>query len=212
VFIYVGRLWSGKGVDDLFTAYERLAETGVDASLLLLGDGPDEQHYRERASRLARVVFGGFVQAKDIPAYYSLADAMTFPTLGDPHGLVVEEAMAAGLPVICSDAAGDIEARLPPSVGRVVPVRNARALEGAMRELASDLALRERMGRAAAATAAYRTHDRYAEDFESFVTETLARPARRGPAPGAARLAGRALAFASRAREPAMPLRLATQP
>jgi glycosyltransferase involved in cell wall biosynthesis len=207
VFIYVGRLWSGKGVDDLFAADERLADAGV--SLLLLGDGPDEQRYRERAASLPRVVFGGFVQAKDIAAYYSLADTLVFPTLGDPHGLVVEEAMAAGLPVICSDAAGDIEARLPRSAGRVVPVGDAEALERSMRELASDPTLRERMGQEAAETVAYRTHERYAEDFEAFVEATLARPARQGPVPGAARLAGRTLAYASRAREPVGPLRLA---
>lgn len=201
VFIYAGRLWKGKGTDDLFTAYERLLESGTEASLLLLGDGPDEPRYRELAARLPRVAFAGFVQAQEIASYYSLADVMVFPTLGDPHGLVVEEAMAAGLPVICSSAAGDIAARLPDGrAGRVVPPADPAALERAMRELAENPQARSEMGREAASLAAGRTHERYAEEFETFVHATLARPARRGGAATLARVAGRAIVAASRDR------------
>ena len=48
----------------------------------------------------------GFAQREQLPAYYALADVFVFPTHTDPWGLVVNEAMACGLPVISSDAAG----------------------------------------------------------------------------------------------------------
>jgi glycosyltransferase involved in cell wall biosynthesis len=59
---------------------------------------------------------------------------------------VVEEALAAGLPVIVSDAAGDIRARVPESVGRVFPVGDADALAAAMEALAEP-SLRRAHGR-----------------------------------------------------------------
>jgi glycosyltransferase involved in cell wall biosynthesis len=194
VFIYTGRLWSGKGTDRLLDAYQALLASGRQVSLLLLGDGPDEERYRARAQTLERVVFAGFIQAEQIAGWYALADAMVFPTLGDPHGLVVEEAMVAGLPVICTTAAGDIAARLPHGeAGFIVTPNDSQALEGAMRALADDEPGRLQMGRRAAELAEARSHRRYAEEFEAFVTNTVARGPRRSPAATGARLAGSAL-------------------
>ena len=111
MFVFVGRLWRGKGLDELLTAYRNLeAEVGDKISLLIIGDGVDERHYRRLFEPLPRVVMPGFVQPAELPGWYALADCLVFPTHGDPNGLVVEEALAAGLPVIVSDAAGDIAA------------------------------------------------------------------------------------------------------
>jgi glycosyltransferase involved in cell wall biosynthesis len=194
VFVYSGRLWSGKGTDDLFDAYERLLAQGRAVSLLLLGDGPDEARYRARAESMSGVVFAGFVQAAEIGEYYGLADVMVFPTLGDPHGLVVEEAMAAELPVISSSAAGDIAIRLPEAeAGFVVEPQDPDALCERMRVLADDVSLRTQMGLKASQLVSARGHARYARDFESFVFEVLSAPRRSGVAAASARLAGRSL-------------------
>ncbi len=206
VFIYTGRLWSGKGTDHLLDAYEALLRAGRHVSLLLLGDGPDEARYRERAKELERVVFAGFIQAREIASWYALADALVFPTLGDPNGLVVEEAMVAGLPVICTSAAGDIGRRLPDGeAGFVVAPGSSTALERAMLALADDEPRRVQMGARAAELASERSHSRYAEEFEAFIANTLSRPARGGLAPEAARVAGRALTLAAR-RQAGAPL------
>ena len=168
----------------------------------MVGDGPDEHRYRSRAEGLPQVVFTGFVQAPHLPTYYGLADAMVFPTLGDPHGLVVEEAMVAGLPVICTTSAGDIAARLPDGeAGFVVRPGDALQLEGRMLSLVDDARMRVRMGSRAAELATRRSHERYADDFEAFVRHTLDRPARTGWIPAASRLAGRALEFQARHTE-----------
>jgi glycosyltransferase involved in cell wall biosynthesis len=199
VFIYVGRLWSGKGTDVLLDAYEQLARTRADVSLLILGDGVDEDRYRRRARSLPRIVFAGFIQADEIASWYALADAMVFPTLGDPHGLVVEEAMAARLPVISSTAAGDIAERLSEeSAGLLVAPGDAAALQQAMLALAGDAPRRRTMGARALELATARDHARYARDFEDFIDRTLAASARRTPAGAAARLAGHALSLAGR--------------
>jgi glycosyltransferase involved in cell wall biosynthesis len=179
VFVYVGRLWTGKGVDHLLEAYARLAALPVEVSLLLVGDGPDEARYRSHCleAGLRNVVFAGFQQQGDLPRLYASSDVLVFPTLGDPNGLVVEEAMASQLPVISSDAAGDIRSRVPDGVaGYVVPVGDPTALAERMSALALDETARSSMGLHASQMAAAKGHDRYASDFERFVDAVLTSP------------------------------------
>jgi len=180
VFVFVGRLWRGKGLDYLFDAYERIASGDVGpTTLLLVGDGVDEARYRGRARALAsgHVVFAGFVQQPDLPRLYAAADVLVLPTLGDPNGLVIEEAMVSGLPVIAFDSAGDIRQRVPEGVaGHVVPTADTRLLAERMMALARDPSARAGMGAAAREIASLKTHDRYAEDFERFVEGVMASP------------------------------------
>ena len=191
VFIYVGRLWSGKGVGDLLEAYRAVALAGLDVSLLIVGDGPEERRFRDLAVSLPRVRFAGFAQARELPGLYGLADVMVFPTHGDPNGLVVEEAMAAGLPVISSTEAGDIRARVPHGeAGIIVPPRDPRRLAAAMTALADAPATRRQMSEAAVRCASLRTHARYAAAFETFVLDVLGTPRRESVAAFASALFG----------------------
>jgi glycosyltransferase involved in cell wall biosynthesis len=182
VFVYVGRLWSGKGLDFLFEAYREVRRQVADVSLLIVGDGVDEGRYRAMAREMPDVVFAGFVQPRDMPEYYASADVMVFPTLGDPHGLVVEEAMAAGLPVICTESAGDIRNRLPDGkAGYVVAPANPSVMAERMLVLARDCAMRAKFAREAGQIVRDRNHERYAADFERFVESILSKPRRRTP-------------------------------
>jgi glycosyltransferase involved in cell wall biosynthesis len=184
VFLYVGRLWEGKGVSDLLAAFGTVLDADVDATLVLAGDGVDEKRYRlasDQGVLRGRVVFTGFIQQADLPRIYAASDIFVFPTLGDPHGLVVEEAMASRLPVITTRAAGDIEQRLPDGrAGFIVPTRDPEALADRMIRLARDSGLRDQMGSLGDELVGSRTHERYAQDFERFVEAVLAAPRRRG--------------------------------
>jgi hypothetical protein len=123
-----------------------------------------------------------------------MADVFVFPTLGDPNGLVVEEALAAGLPVISTANAGDIRSRIVEGVtGFVVPPFDPGALADRMRVLAADPAQRASMRQAGVRVAARFSMDRYADDFDVFVSGVLALPARSSPASMTARAAGAAL-------------------
>ena len=206
VFLYVGRLWAGKGLDYLFAAYRRLHQTRPDVSLLIVGDGVDEAKYHALASDLPGVTFAGFVQPRELPGYYALADAFVFPTLGDPHGLVVEEAMAAGLPVISTEAAGDIRRRLPDGeAGYLVPPADAAQLAERMARLATSAGVRKRFGAAAQRLVADRGHEQWAIDFEAFVERIMSLPPRHTPQSQLARAAGRALVLGVRDRHAPSP-------
>lgn len=194
VFVYVGRMWSGKGIDTLVQAYRGVRAANPDVRLLLVGNGVDEDRLRSQTADLPDVVWAGFVQPAELPACYALADVMVFPTLGDPNGLVVEEAMAAGLPVISTSAAGDIRTRIPEGVaGHVVPPGQDQPLAERMIQLAADPRGRAAMGAAGRRIAARFDPDAYAEDFERFVTSVLAEPRRRNPLATAALLASQAI-------------------
>jgi glycosyltransferase involved in cell wall biosynthesis len=149
-FLYVGRLWSGKGIEYMLNAFAMLQRrAGQDFSLLLVGDGVDELKQRELSQRLElrNVVFAGFKQKPELPSWYALADVFVFPTLGDPYGLVVDEAMACSIPVITTTEAGEIAQRVVDGAnGFVVPPESSSALADRMETLARDSRLRARMG------------------------------------------------------------------
>jgi glycosyltransferase involved in cell wall biosynthesis len=196
VFLYVGRIWEQKGLGYLFESFQRLRAAGANASLLIVGDGKDEVRYRSLAARIPNVVFSGFVQKRDLPLYYAVGDVFVFPTLGDPHGLVIDEAMAAGLPVITSSAAGEINARVPEGkAGLIVPPRDAYSLFLAMKTLLENQQLRLTMASTAARLAHQRGPEKYAEDFERFIFCLMEMPIRKNLATATAKLGGRLLSL-----------------
>jgi glycosyltransferase involved in cell wall biosynthesis len=176
-FLYVGRLWWGKGLDYLLEAFERIQEGDAgDVSLLLLGDGPEEKELKRKiADRgIRNVVFAGFKQKPEIPRYFAASDVFVFPTLGDPYGLVVDEAMACSLPVISTTAAGEIEERIEDGVnGYLVPPEDSASLATPMLALAKNRELRLLMGKVSAEKIRHHTPERWAEDFDRIVRTML---------------------------------------
>lgn len=102
ILLVVGRIIKMKGFEELFEIFQRLRRSHAEVSLLIVGDGPDRLSYEERALKLKNIHFAGFVQMEQLPQFLALADVFLFPTLNDPFGAVLSEAMAAGLPVVSS--------------------------------------------------------------------------------------------------------------
>jgi glycosyltransferase involved in cell wall biosynthesis len=148
-FLFVGRLVESKGVLDLLDAYRRLnPELRSDVGLVFAGDGPQRAECEAVARSIfpGAVHFAGFVHRDELAQYYGLAECFVMPTHSDPWGLVVNEAMACGLPVICTDVAG-CAADLIKNNGRLVEPGNACQLAEAMQEIAGDPGLRSSMSR-----------------------------------------------------------------
>jgi glycosyltransferase involved in cell wall biosynthesis len=116
--------------------------------LVFVGDGPARSALLQHAAAInpGSIHLAGYSQREELAAYYALADVFVFPTHTDPWGLVVNEAMACGLPVICSDAAG-CGADLVESGwnGRIFAAGDVGQLTRAMNELAKDAELRSLM-------------------------------------------------------------------
>jgi glycosyltransferase involved in cell wall biosynthesis len=179
-FVCVGRLWVGKGVEFLIDAFAEVRrQVGEEAAtLVLVGDGVDEWRIRRHAADVAPddIVFTGFLHSDVLPEIYAASDVFVFPTLGDPYGLVVLEAMAAGLPVISTSAAGEISDRVEEGVnGFLVDAGSAEQLAARMLVLTRDEGLRRRMGAASASRVAGQTPEAWAEAFEQAVNGILSR-------------------------------------
>lgn len=177
VILYVGRLWEGKGLSYLIEAFGHVQRRRGEVTLLLVGDGVMEPALRARAlEHRLNVVFAGFRDKAELPAIYVTADVFVFPTLGDPYGLVVDEAMACSLPVITTSAVGELGARMiDGETGIVVAPANTEALREAMERCIDDPESMKRMGAAASEAVAGRTPQRWAADFERAVFATLKR-------------------------------------
>lgn len=106
VFLYVGQLAERKGLKELLEGWEvmQCKRPESRATLLIVGDGPEYNILKEIISQksLSNIQFTGAVDYNDIAKYYAIADVFIMPTLEDNWSLVVPEAMACGLPIICS--------------------------------------------------------------------------------------------------------------
>lgn len=148
--IFVGRLVPEKGVFDLLSAYAKLTNPARERiALVFVGDGRARGQLEERAVAIKPgiVKFIGFAQREQLAAYYALAQAFVLPTRTDTWGLVVNEAMACGLPVILSSAAGCAPDLVRQSWnGWLVPPRDVDVLARTMETAANDVELCARMG------------------------------------------------------------------
>lgn len=108
VVLYVGRFIAIKRLDMVLEAVSRLQGAGRDVALLFAGGGPLAEPLRARAESLGvrNVHWAGFVQPEDLPAVYGAADVLVLASDDEPWGVVVNEAMACGLPVVASDRVG----------------------------------------------------------------------------------------------------------
>ncbi len=105
VLLYVGSLSERKGIHHLLNAWQQLEQRHADKlTLVLVGGGAAEEQMRQQArdAGLEHIHFTGSIPYDELGSCYAAADAFIIPTLEDNWSLVVPEAMAAGLPVLCS--------------------------------------------------------------------------------------------------------------
>lgn len=149
--VFSGRMVHEKGAHLLVEAVRVLRDTGVPAKLVIVGGG-HRAHLEDQASRLGiaqNVYFTGFVPDDTLLRLYKVADAACFPSLYEPFGIVALEAMAAGAPVVVSDAGGLKEIVEHDRTGTVVWTGNLDSLVWGLRRVLTDQENARRMARAA---------------------------------------------------------------
>lgn len=148
--LFVGRLIDGKGFCQLLAALERMERSSF--TLVVLGDGPLRAEFESETRRRGiKTFFEGFRGAEELPAYYAACDVFVFPTLNDVWGLVINEAMACGMPVVSSTEAGaSYDLVENGHNGWIVNPLDTARLAGILGELIADGELRKKMGEAGA--------------------------------------------------------------
>jgi len=174
--LFVGRFVWYKGVMVLLEAYKKLQEKNKDIGLVLLGDGPEREKYEKycKSNNLKNVFFEGFKQMEELPEYYISADVLVLPSLSDPWGLVVNEAMAFGLPVISTDVAGVTYDLVKNGInGYVVKAGNVKDLYKALKKLYKNENLRKKMGEMSLEIIKEYTPENWAKSFIEAINKIL---------------------------------------
>lgn len=177
--LYVGRFEPRKGTDILLSVLPRLLDKHPDIDVRLVGDDRivvDGKTLKETFlaahaghAALDRIHFLGEVNDAQLASEYARCDLFVAPSRYESFGLIYLEAMRESKPVIGCDAGGVPEI-VTPDVGLLIPPDNAEALLEALDKLASDAALRERMGQAGRRRFVETFHiDRFAEAIEAKV-------------------------------------------
>lgn len=181
ILLFVGRLEPVKGTTYLLEAMQKVEQREL--VLVIVGDGSERDILRWKAKQLGleeTVRFVGYVPPSETAAYYAAACALVVPSVTtkrekEQWGLVVNEGMNQGLPVIASDAVGAAASGLVRDGvnGFVVPERDSAALANAIERLCGDPELKRRMSEAARSTIHGWDHERMAADFEACLTYVL---------------------------------------
>jgi phosphatidyl-myo-inositol alpha-mannosyltransferase len=176
--LFVGRLEERKGLIHLLKAYHRLRKRKVDARLLVVGSGPKLREYRRFVGLrgIRDVEFLGRVGDREKVRYFASADIYCAPNTGqESFGIVLLEAMAAGVPIVASDIHGFKRVVERNVQGVLVEPRNPRALAAALYTLARDPDMRHEMGEAGRSRAPEFSWDRVTERIVEFYYETRER-------------------------------------
>lgn len=121
-----------KGLHDLIEAIRLLTSAGREVTLTIVGDGPERTALEAQAAGLP-VVFLGALPREDVAACVGEADVFAMPTLADPFGIAPVEALAAGIRVVITDAAGSADL-IAAYGGIVVPAADPATLAAALAE------------------------------------------------------------------------------
>ena len=177
--LFIGQFEERKGLADLLGAFDALDDPG--ARLRLVGNGSLEREVGRRAALDARVDVVGYLPQERLPETLARARCLVLPSITtaldrEPWGLVVNEAMHAGVPVIATDAVGAAAGGLVrhEANGLIVPERDPVALAAAIRRLTADGELAARLGDQARRDVARFSHAAMADAFEAAVEHAVA--------------------------------------
>ncbi|MDA9982973.1 glycosyltransferase family 4 protein [Gammaproteobacteria bacterium] len=149
VFIFMGKLVKKKHTDHLLRAWKDLPDAmKKKTALLYVGSGEIMDELKTRAKGDPRVVFAGFLNRKQLPEAYAASDVLVLPSdEGETWGLVVNEAMASGLPAIVSDRVGCAQDMvIDGQTGYIFPYGDIFALRNAMIRLIENPNIMSAMG------------------------------------------------------------------
>lgn len=141
VFVFVGRLVSDKGINELIQAFQKLSKHTNRAKLLLVGSfesdlDPLSPETLLTISSNESVITAGF--QNDVRPYFSISDVLVFPSYREGFPNVVLQAGAMGLPSIVSNINGCNEIIIEGENGMIIPVKDSDAIYEAMQKMVED--------------------------------------------------------------------------
>ncbi len=148
IVMFVGRFVREKGIQVLLNAAHVILAQEPDTKFMIVGGGHRErlERYAEWAGLKDKVLFTGFMANRSLHQLYRVADVAVFPSLYEPFGIVALEAMAAGAPVVASDAGGLREVVLHDETGTLSFSGDPQSLAWAILKVLRDPARARNLG------------------------------------------------------------------
>jgi glycosyltransferase involved in cell wall biosynthesis len=149
VILFASKMIPRKRAMDLLMAYEKIQDK-VNASLVFVGDGIERLMLEEytNSRKIRNVHFLGFKNQTELPEYFSIADVFVLPSTDEPWGLIINEAMNFGLPIITTDQVGaGYDLVKDRGNGFIYPVGDVGTLSDYLLKLLQNSELREKMGK-----------------------------------------------------------------
>ncbi|MGH7646887.1 MAG: glycosyltransferase family 4 protein, partial [Gemmatimonadaceae bacterium] len=149
VLLFVGKLTPRKHPEAMLHLARECAKN---AHIVLVGSGPLEQQLHDEVTRTGspNVSFLGFVNQRRLPEVYAMADIFVMPSEDEPWGLVLNEAMAAGVaPVVCADVGASADLIRDGETGYIFANRDWTKMTALVQQLVADAESRHRIGTAA---------------------------------------------------------------
>ena len=147
VILFLGRIAKEKDVEFLIKNHEKLLKNNKNCKLLIVGDGPDLEIYKELSKKIninEKVIFTGKVPWDEVPLYYGISDIFVTASHTETQGLTVIEAMAASKPVVALDDDAFRNVVIDGLTGYLF--KNKKDYLNVMFKLIQDKKLREKMG------------------------------------------------------------------
>ncbi len=169
--LFVGRLSAEKGLPTLIEAAQYLPK---ETKMVIIGSGSLRQQLERQSQSLAcKIEFEGWVDNQLLPTYFKRSKLFVVPSLSEPQGVVVLEAMACGVPVIGSDTGGIPEMLRHSENGWLAQPQDARALANMIQAALSDEVVRSGAAASALETAQSFSTEWFTQKLPCFYKELI---------------------------------------
>ena len=144
-FLVASRLVVDKGIGEVIEAFQKLHAEHADTELILIGDGPDAAHFKEKAAENSHIIFKG--HQTDPLSFMAASHTFVHPTYHEGFSVALVEAGMMSLPIIATSVGGNVEIIEDGTTGLLVPSKDSSELYKAMKRIIDDTSLRETLAR-----------------------------------------------------------------
>lgn len=150
IFLYVGRIVPHKNVRMMIESFLSIFAKNKNFLLRIVGKGEDLPSLKQRYAQHSNIIFEGALFKDDLVKAYHTSHVLIIPSLFEPWGLVVNEAMSAALPIIASNRVGAVgDLVKPEQTGLIFDPENKQELANCMKRISSDIEFYKKLSHSA---------------------------------------------------------------